>query len=51
MCVSFLGKFYEQLKESKVEFVVEEIENALKKSCKAARGKDNRLVSQLVVTR
>lgn len=46
VCVSFLGKFYEQLKENKVNFVSNDIEDALIKTCKDTRGKDNRLVSQ-----
>lgn len=46
VCVGFLGKFYEQLKENKVNFASADIEKALMKTCKDARGKDNRLVSQ-----
>lgn len=42
VCVSFLGKFYESLKESDVKFDSANIEKALMKSCKDAKGKDNR---------
>lgn len=42
VCVSFLGKFYESLKENDVKFNNADIEKALMKSCKDAKGKDNR---------
>lgn len=42
VCVSFLGKFYESLKETDVKFNSADIETALIKSCKDARSKDNR---------
>ncbi|XP_037534942.1 mesencephalic astrocyte-derived neurotrophic factor [Nematolebias whitei] len=42
VCVSFLGKFYQTLKDSNTNFNNADIETALLKSCSAARGKDNR---------
>uniref|UniRef100_A0A8C6UIU4 Mesencephalic astrocyte-derived neurotrophic factor n=1 Tax=Neogobius melanostomus TaxID=47308 RepID=A0A8C6UIU4_9GOBI len=42
VCVSFLGKFYESLKENDMKFNSADIEKALVKSCKDAKGKDNR---------
>uniref|UniRef100_A0A1A8NQ48 Mesencephalic astrocyte-derived neurotrophic factor n=2 Tax=Nothobranchius TaxID=28779 RepID=A0A1A8NQ48_9TELE len=42
VCVSFLGKFYQSLKDSNAAFNNADIEEALLKSCKDARGKDNR---------
>uniref|UniRef100_A0A1A8H6Y6 Mesencephalic astrocyte-derived neurotrophic factor n=1 Tax=Nothobranchius korthausae TaxID=1143690 RepID=A0A1A8H6Y6_9TELE len=42
VCVSFLGKFYQSLKDSNANFNNADIEEALLKSCKDARGKDNR---------
>lgn len=42
VCVSFLGKLYESLKENDVKFSSADIEKALMKSCKDAKGKDNR---------
>lgn len=50
VCVGFLGKFYEQLKENKVNFASADIEKALMKTCKDARGKDNRLCYYLGAT-
>lgn len=47
VCVSFLGKFYESLKDNNVKFNNADIENALMKSCKDAKGKENRFVSKL----
>ncbi|XP_034725830.1 mesencephalic astrocyte-derived neurotrophic factor-like [Etheostoma cragini] len=45
VCVSFLGKFYESLKDNDVKFNRAAIEDAIVKSCKEAKGKDNRFVS------
>lgn len=45
VCVTFLGKFYELLKENNVKFDSVDIEKALAKSCRDAKGKDNRFVS------
>lgn len=42
VCVGFLGRFYESLKENEVKFNSADIEKALVKSCKEAKGKDNR---------
>ncbi|KAM8868179.1 mesencephalic astrocyte-derived neurotrophic factor-like isoform 1-T1 [Synchiropus picturatus] len=42
VCVTFLGKFYESLKEDGVKFNSDDIEKALVKSCSDAKGKDNR---------
>ncbi|CAL1608992.1 unnamed protein product [Knipowitschia caucasica] len=42
VCVSFLGKFYDSLNENNVEFNNPDIEKALFKACKDAKGKDNR---------
>ncbi|KAJ0023960.1 hypothetical protein NQD34_003859 [Periophthalmus magnuspinnatus] len=42
VCVTFLGKFYESLKENNVKFSNGDIETALMKVCKDAKGKDNR---------
>ncbi|XP_076864256.1 mesencephalic astrocyte-derived neurotrophic factor [Brachyhypopomus gauderio] len=43
VCVSFLGKFYQSLKDNNIKFTNEAIENALMKTCKEAKGKENRL--------
>ncbi|XP_034961959.1 mesencephalic astrocyte-derived neurotrophic factor [Zootoca vivipara] len=43
VCVSFLGRFYQSLKEKNVEFTPNSIEKELLKSCKEAKGKENRL--------
>ncbi|XP_048879663.1 mesencephalic astrocyte-derived neurotrophic factor isoform X2 [Brienomyrus brachyistius] len=43
MCVNFLGRFYQSLKDSDVKFNNEAIENALVKACSDAKGKENRL--------
>ncbi|XP_028432428.1 mesencephalic astrocyte-derived neurotrophic factor isoform X1 [Perca flavescens] len=42
LCISFLGKFYQSLKDNNVKFNAADIENAIVKSCKEAKGKDNR---------
>ncbi|XP_031164452.2 mesencephalic astrocyte-derived neurotrophic factor [Sander lucioperca] len=42
VCISFLGKFYQSLKDNNVKFNAADIENAIIKSCKEAKGKDNR---------
>lgn len=44
--MSFLGKFYESLTENNVKFNSPDIEKALVKSCKDAKGKENRFVSR-----
>ncbi|KAM6344248.1 mesencephalic astrocyte-derived neurotrophic factor isoform 2-T3 [Alca torda] len=43
MCVTFLGRFYQSLKDNNVEFTPASIEKELLKSCKEAKGKENRL--------
>ncbi|XP_073418635.1 mesencephalic astrocyte-derived neurotrophic factor [Dendrobates tinctorius] len=42
VCVSFLSRFYESLKENDVNFTPNEVEKELHKSCGAAKGKENR---------
>uniref|UniRef100_A0A673AUA6 Mesencephalic astrocyte-derived neurotrophic factor n=1 Tax=Sphaeramia orbicularis TaxID=375764 RepID=A0A673AUA6_9TELE len=42
LCVSFLGKFYQSLKDNNVNFNNAEIETAIIKFCKDAKGKENR---------
>ncbi|KAK2861536.1 hypothetical protein Q5P01_001069 [Channa striata] len=42
VCVTFLGKFYQSLQDDNVKFTSADIENALIKSCKDAKGKENR---------
>ena len=44
VCVGFLGKFYQLLQDENVKFDSTSIEKALVKSCKDARGKENRFV-------
>lgn len=46
MCLSFLGKFYQSLEENDVKFNSDDIEKALVKTCKDAKGKENRFVSK-----
>uniref|UniRef100_A0A8B9ZJA7 Mesencephalic astrocyte derived neurotrophic factor n=1 Tax=Anas platyrhynchos TaxID=8839 RepID=A0A8B9ZJA7_ANAPL len=43
VCVTFLGRFYQSLKDNGVEFTPASIEKELLKSCKEAKGKENRL--------
>ncbi|KAG5274180.1 hypothetical protein AALO_G00133110 [Alosa alosa] len=43
VCVSFLGRFYQTLKDNDVKFSSAEIEKAFMKTCKDAKGKENRL--------
>uniref|UniRef100_A0A8C6ZR26 Mesencephalic astrocyte derived neurotrophic factor n=1 Tax=Nothoprocta perdicaria TaxID=30464 RepID=A0A8C6ZR26_NOTPE len=43
LCVTFLGRFYQSLKDNDVEFTPASIEKELLKSCKEAKGKENRL--------
>ncbi|XP_076003278.1 mesencephalic astrocyte-derived neurotrophic factor [Genypterus blacodes] len=42
VCVTFLGKFYETLKDNDVKFNSADIETAIMKTCKDAKGKENR---------
>lgn len=42
VCVSFLGKFYQSLKDNNVDFKAAAIEKEIMKSCKDAKGKENR---------
>ncbi|XP_074536594.1 mesencephalic astrocyte-derived neurotrophic factor [Halichoeres trimaculatus] len=42
VCVSFLGKFYQSLQDNNVDFKAASIEKAIMKSCKDAKGKENR---------
>ncbi|XP_068951723.1 mesencephalic astrocyte-derived neurotrophic factor [Petaurus breviceps papuanus] len=43
VCISFLGKFYQDLKDRDVTFSPSNIENELMKFCNDAKGKENRL--------
>ncbi|OCT85676.1 mesencephalic astrocyte-derived neurotrophic factor [Xenopus laevis] len=43
VCVSFLSRFYQSLKERQVEFKPDAVEKELLKTCNDARGKENRL--------
>ncbi|CAM9360001.1 unnamed protein product [Bubo scandiacus] len=43
VCVTFLGRFYQSLKDNDIEFTPASIEKELLKSCKEAKGKENRL--------
>ncbi|KAM9443754.1 mesencephalic astrocyte-derived neurotrophic factor [Clarias gariepinus] len=42
VCLSFLGKFYQSLKDNNAKFTSDAIETALVKACKDAKGKENR---------
>ncbi|KAG8007234.1 Mesencephalic astrocyte-derived neurotrophic factor [Nibea albiflora] len=42
VCVSFLGKFYQTLQDDEVNFNSADIEKAIVKSCRDAKGKENR---------
>ncbi|XP_070705480.1 mesencephalic astrocyte-derived neurotrophic factor [Pempheris klunzingeri] len=42
VCVNFLGNFYQLLKDNNVNFNSADIEKAIIKSCKDAKGKENR---------
>ncbi|XP_040263569.1 mesencephalic astrocyte-derived neurotrophic factor [Bufo bufo] len=42
VCVSFLSRFYQSLKEKNVEFTPTAVEAELMKSCDTAKGKENR---------
>ncbi|CAL8383352.1 unnamed protein product [Boreogadus saida] len=42
VCVTFLGKFYQSLLDNEVKLNSADIETALFKTCKEARGKENR---------
>ncbi|CAB1315595.1 unnamed protein product, partial [Coregonus sp. 'balchen'] len=42
VCVSFLGRFYQTLQDNNVKFTSADIEKALVKTCKDAKGKENR---------
>ncbi|XP_053723185.1 mesencephalic astrocyte-derived neurotrophic factor-like [Synchiropus splendidus] len=50
VCVTFLGKFYESLKEDGVKFSSDDIEKALVKSCRDATGKDYRFCEHIGAT-
>lgn len=45
VCVSYLGRFYQDLKDRDVTFSPASIEKELINFCREARGKENRLVS------
>ena len=49
MCIQFLSKFERRLKENGVGSDVAKIEIELLKACKEAKGKDERLVSYLIL--
>ncbi|XP_029288470.1 mesencephalic astrocyte-derived neurotrophic factor [Cottoperca gobio] len=42
VCITFLGRFYQSLQDNNVNFKSADIENALVKSCKDAKSKENR---------
>ncbi|XP_068171149.1 mesencephalic astrocyte-derived neurotrophic factor [Antennarius striatus] len=42
VCVTFLGKLYQSLKDNNVDFKSDNVEKALMESCKDAKGKENR---------
>ncbi|KAK1902133.1 Mesencephalic astrocyte-derived neurotrophic factor [Dissostichus eleginoides] len=44
VCVTFLGKFYQSLHDNNVNFKSADIETALVKTCKDAKGKENRFI-------
>ncbi|XP_018428600.1 PREDICTED: mesencephalic astrocyte-derived neurotrophic factor [Nanorana parkeri] len=44
VCVSFLSRFYQSLKDNDVEFTPAGVEKELVKTCNEARGKENRFV-------
>nr|XP_014428707.1 mesencephalic astrocyte-derived neurotrophic factor [Pelodiscus sinensis] len=50
VCVTFLGRFYQSLKDKDVEFTPANVEKELLKSCKEAKGKENRLCYYLGAT-
>ncbi|KAE8611903.1 hypothetical protein XENTR_v10012635 [Xenopus tropicalis] len=43
VCISFMTRLYQSLKERKVEFKPDVVEKELLKTCNDARGKENRL--------
>lgn len=43
VCVSFLGRFYQSLKDSNTEFTQANVEKEFINACKEAKGKENRL--------
>ncbi|XP_053577080.1 mesencephalic astrocyte-derived neurotrophic factor [Bombina bombina] len=43
VCVTFLNRFYQSLKERNVEFTAAVVDKELLKSCNEAKGKENRL--------
>lgn len=45
VCISYLGRFYQDLKDRDVTFSPATLEEELIKFCREARGKENRLVS------
>ncbi|KAM4022186.1 LOW QUALITY PROTEIN: mesencephalic astrocyte-derived neurotrophic factor [Anomaloglossus baeobatrachus] len=51
VCVSFLSRFYEFLKENDVDFTPTAVENELHKSCNAAKGKENRFCYYIGATK
>lgn len=48
VCVGFLERFYQTLKDDDVKFNSDSIEKALLKFCKDTKGKENRFVSLCV---
>ncbi|KTF88196.1 hypothetical protein cypCar_00006117 [Cyprinus carpio] len=51
VCVGFLERFYQTLQDNDVKFDSDSIEKALLKSCKEAKGKENRfLFGTLILT-
>ncbi|KAK6480615.1 mesencephalic astrocyte-derived neurotrophic factor-like [Huso huso] len=43
VCISFMGRLYQSLKDDDIKFTSADIEKALVKKCKDAKGKENRL--------
>ena len=49
VCLGFLGKFYQSLKDSDVKFNSADIEKAIVKTCRDVKGKENRFVSKIQI--
>ncbi|XP_032822662.2 mesencephalic astrocyte-derived neurotrophic factor [Petromyzon marinus] len=50
VCITFLEKFYNSLKERNADFTVDNVEKELIKTCSDAKGKENRLCYYLGAT-
>ncbi|XP_005992730.1 mesencephalic astrocyte-derived neurotrophic factor [Latimeria chalumnae] len=51
VCMSFLGRFYESLKDKDVKFTPAVLEKELVKTCKETKGKENRMCYYLGATK